>query len=365
LDLHGQVHNMFLALRELLKEKARFVLIGFVIVLVSYLVFFLTALAYGLATSYTQGIDKWGASGIIMEESANDTLARSLLDEKDYKNLIGDDATVLGVATSTVEAEQAEDVAIFGIETDEFLLPNITEGRPIAKPTEIVVADELQDIGIELEQEISFKGSELRYTVVGFTDRATYQTSPIIYMDVAQWRDLASEIAGMSGMRDLTTVNGIVTKEGFDTTKLQGTSLVWQTIDDYSTGLPGYSAQVLTFSTMIGFLIAIASFVLAIFMYILTLQKKSIFGVLKAEGVPSSYIARSVVIQTILLLVSGMGIGMMLTLLSGAFLSSVIPFLVQPWFFVAIVGLFLLCAILGAIASVRAVTKIDPVEAIG
>lgn len=356
---------MFLALRELLKEKARFVLIGFVIVLVSYLVFFLTALAYGLATSYTQGIDKWGASGIVIEDAANNTLARSLLYEKDYKNLIGDDATILGVTTSTVEADETEDVAVFGIKTDEFLMPNVTEGRSIAAPTEVIVADDLQKIGVSLGQEIAFKGSDLRYKVVGFTDRATYQTSPIIYMDVAQWRELASDIAGMSGMRDLTTVNGVVTKAGFDTSKLKETNLVWQSIDDYSSGLPGYSAQVLTFSTMIGFLIAIASFVLAIFMYILTLQKKSIFGVLKAEGVPSSYIARSVVIQTILLLFGGMSVGLALTLLSGAFLSSVMPFLVQPWFFAAIIGLFLVCAILGAIASVRAVTKIDPVEAIG
>ena len=44
---------MFLAINELVKEKARFILIVAVIALVSYLTFFLTALAYGLATSYT------------------------------------------------------------------------------------------------------------------------------------------------------------------------------------------------------------------------------------------------------------------------------------------------------------------------
>ncbi|HMR72418.1 MAG TPA: ABC transporter permease, partial [Candidatus Saccharibacteria bacterium] len=48
---------MFLALNEIIKEKARFVLILAVIILVSYLVFFLIALAYGLATSYTKAID--------------------------------------------------------------------------------------------------------------------------------------------------------------------------------------------------------------------------------------------------------------------------------------------------------------------
>lgn len=356
---------MFLATNELLKEKSRFILITCVIVLVSYLVFFLTALAYGLATSYTQGIDKWEASGIVMEEAANGTLARSLLFESDYKNLVGDSATTLGVATSTIEADEAEDVTVFGVNADSFLIPNITEGRTIKAEAEIVVADELQDIGIELGKEITFKGSQLSFEVVGFTDQATYQTSPIIYMPTAQWRSLASDVAGMSGMRDTTTVNAVVTKAGFDRTSLEDTNLSWQSISDYSKSLPGYNAQVLTFSTMIGFLILIASFVLAIFMYILTLQKKSIFGVLKAEGVPSRYIARSVIIQTIILSAGGLIIGLVLTLISGLLLGSTIPFAVQPWFFVAIIGLFLLCAVLGAIASVRAVTKIDPVEAIG
>lgn len=356
---------MFLAINELVKEKSRFVLIAFVIVLVSYLVFFLTALAYGLATSYTQGIDKWGANGIILEEAANNTLARSLLFESDYESLASDNGAILGVTNSTVVADETEDVAVFGINTDSFLMPNITEGRLIEDDSEVIMADDLQDIGVELEQEITFKGSELSFTVVGFTDRATYQTAPIAYMDVAQWRDLSSEIAGMSEMRDATTVNAVVTRQGFDESRLEGTELSWQSIGDYSGSLPGYSAQVLTFSTMIGFLIAIASFVLAIFMYILTLQKKSIFGVLKAEGIPSKYIARSVIIQTALLSASGMAIGLLLTLLSGVFLGSIIPFMVQPLFFGVIISLFLLCAVIGAIASVRAVTKIDPVEAIG
>lgn len=116
---------------------------------------------------------------------------------------------------------------------------------------------------------------------------------------------------------------------------------------------------------MIGFLIAIASFVLAIFMYILTLQKKSIFGVLKAEGVPNGYIARSVLIQAVLLTVAGFAVGVLLTMASAYALQGKVPFLVNPWFFGGIFGLFLLCTLLGSLASVRAVTKIDPVKAIG
>ncbi len=142
-------------------------------------------------------------------------------------------------------------------------------------------------------------------------------------------------------------------------------SLSFQTIDDYIFTLPGYGAQVATFGTMIGFLIFISSFILAIFIYILTTQKKNIFGILKAEGIPNRYISRSVQSQVILLATTGMLIGLGLTVLSGLGFGDKLPFMIQPVFFLIISSLFLICAAIGGIASVRVVTKIDPVGAIG
>ena len=356
---------MFLAINELIKEKSRFILITAVIALVSYLTFFLTALAYGLATSYTQGIDKWGATGIALQKDANDNIARSLLTRADYGTLLGDTAAPLGVGSAAVEVDTKDDVAIFGINTNSFLHPNITEGQGIKAANEAVVSDQLKRIGVKLGQELSFKGGETSYKVVGFTDNATFQTAPIVYMQLESWRTTASELAGMRGMRDDTTVSAIVTASPVDTNTFNTKTMQWQTIQDYSFKLPGYNAQVLTFGTMIGFLIVIASFVLAIFMYILTLQKKSMFGVLKAEGVPNKYIARSVKAQIVILSAVGMAIGFILTMVTGMALAGKVPFLVQPYFFIGIVALFLLCAAIGGIASVWAVTKIDPVEAIG
>lgn len=355
---------MFLAIHELLKEKVRFLLITTVIVLVSYLTFFLTGLAHGLATSYTQGMGKWNASGIILQKDANNNIARSLLIESDYDSIVGEDTALLGVGSATIEQDRADDVALFGIAMDRFLSPNITEGRAVTQANEVVVSDELQASGVALGQSIRFKGSSSDYKVVGFTDQATFQTAPIVYMQLDTWRTVASEIAGMTSMRHDTTVSAVVTKNA-NTPAYNTDRMSWQSIRDFSFQLPGYNAQVLTFGLMIGFLIVIASFVLAIFMYVLTLQKKSVFGVLKAEGIPNSYIARSVMLQVVILSAIGLTTGLLLTLASGLLLGTKVPFLVNPLFFGVIVLLFLLCAGIGGVASVRTVTKIDPVEAIG
>ena len=354
---------MFLAINELLREKLRFLLITFVILLVSYLAFFLTGLAYGLATSYTQGIDKWNAAGIILQKDANNNIARSLLTGADYDKILSENTALLGVGSSTIEQEETEDVSLFGIDMSSFLAPDISEGSAVASANEIVVSDRLKEIGLRKGQEVRFKGSDETFRVAGFTNNATFQTAPIVYMQSDAWRALVAEIAGMSGMRDNTTVSAVVTKDARDAL-YNSDKLSWQTINDFSFKLPGYQAQVLTFSLMIGFLIAIASLVMGIFMYVLTLQKKSIFGVLKAEGIPSSYIARSVMVQVVLLSVFGLLVGGVLAVMTGVLLGTKVPFAINPVFYGGIAGLFLLCAAIGGIASVRSVTKIDPVEAI-
>lgn len=355
---------MFLAINELLTEKLRFLLITSLVILVSYLTFFLTGLSNGLATSYTQGINKWNAKGIILQNNANNNIARSLLTEADYKPIISDNTALLGVGSATVEQDKTDDVSLFGIDTDSFLNPNIIEGRSIESPSEVVVSDELKSIGVQLGQQLRFKGSPFEYTVVGFSDKATFQVAPIIYMQQDTWRTLAASLAGMNSMRDKTTVSAVVTKDG-NSGAYNTDNMSWLSMKDFTFKLPGYQAQVLTFGLMISFLIIIAALVLAVFMYVITLQKKSIFGVLKAEGIPSSYIARSVMWQILILSTAGLSIGLLLTLISGLLLKSKVPFGVDLKLFAGIFVSFLVFSAIGGIASVRSVSKIDPVEAIG
>jgi putative ABC transport system permease protein len=358
---------MFLGISEIRHDKARFVLIVAVIALVSYLTYFLTALAYGLATSYTQGVDKWQADGIVLQSDANNVIARSLISEDDFQALSGVESGFnkarLGVSSATVARDDKEDVTLFGVDFDSFIAPNIIDGRTVRADDEVVVSDALKSIGVALGDTLTFTGGGDAYRVVGFTDQATFQTASIVYLTLSAWRSVAADISGMTGMRDDSTISAIVLR--YEGLRGLGDGLSVQSIDDFIFTLPGYSAQVATFGTMIGFLIFIASFMLAIFIYILTIQKKSLFGILKAEGIPTRYISRSVKTQIVILVSLGMLVGVILTLITGWALVGKVPFLVQPLFFVAITVLFLFCAAVGGIASVRVVTKIDPVEAIG
>jgi putative ABC transport system permease protein len=78
---------MFLALKELRYSKIKFALIITVIFLISYLVYFLTSLASGLASSYTNAIEKWNSDQIILTVDANDNMMMSYMDQEDFDSV--------------------------------------------------------------------------------------------------------------------------------------------------------------------------------------------------------------------------------------------------------------------------------------
>ena len=84
--------------------------------------------------------------------------------------------------------------------------------------------------------------------------------------------------------------------------------------------LPGYTEQNLTLTYMIYFLFVISAAIVAIFLYVLTVQKISMFGLMKAQGISSAYLARSVIAQTFILALIGVVLAFGLTLLAGSFL---------------------------------------------
>ncbi len=129
--------------------------------------------------------------------------------------------------------------------------------------------------------------------------------------------------------------------------------------------LPGYTEQNLTLTLMIYFLFIISAVVLAIFLYVLTIQKISIFGVMKAQGISSGYLAGSVVAQTFLLSLAGVMIGLVLAVITGLFLPAAVP-VAFNYIEMLIYGIILIVvSVIGALISVQTIVRIDPLKAIG
>lgn len=354
---------MFLAINEIRHSKLRYALVTGVMFLIAYLVFFLTGLAYGLAQDNRMAVDKWEADQILLTEEANDNLNMSMLPRSLYDEVDAPEKAVLaqtaGVVTKEDNGEKV-DVTFFGIDPDQFLAPNITDGEMFASDDEAVADNSIEkEYGISIGDTIKLAGSDKKLKIVGFTDNARFSVAPVLYTSIGAYQEIRFEKEDDS---ENARINAIVTRGKI---KEVPDDLAATDISKFINELPGYNAQVLTFGFMIGFLIVIAAIVIGIFIYVLTMQKSEIFGVMKAQGISSRYIAFSVIAQTFLLATSGVLIGGLATIGTALVLPAAVPFQINLLFFASISVMMILIAMLGAFFSVRTIVKIDPLKAIG
>ena len=378
---------MFLALREIRHQPTRFALITSAIALLAYLTFFLVSLATGLAHSYRAAIDQWGTGSLVLSDSADGSLQASRLDgtmTEDLLTVLDDaghpDAEALLSLPAVLEgsapadagrAEGDEDGLVktdayaWGMTSDGTLVPEVVEGRMIEDADSELLADaDLADEGWAVGDSLRISGFDHEWTIVGLVDDYSYQAAPVVLAD----RGALAEHAVADGM---TAASTIVVPGSMDPTAdealvdaLAERGADAASTEDFISGLPGYSVQILTFTLMIASLIIIASFVLGIFIYVLTLQKRPVLGILKARGVPTSYLIRAGAAQTGVLVSAGVAIGLALTTASGLALPAAVPFRANYSLSALVTAAFIAVSLIGGLISVRIVARIDPVEAI-
>lgn len=353
---------MFLAINEIKHSKLRYTLVMGVMFLIAYLVFFLTGLAYGLAQDNRTAVDKWDADSILLTEEANNNLNMSMIPLKTFDDVKADEKAYLAQTAGVIKGDNGEkiDVSFFGIDKDQFIAPKLSSGKMFSTDDEAVADISLKDeYDLKLGETVKMAGNDKTLTIVGFTDNAKFNVAPVLYTTIGAYQEIRFETQGTN---ENTRINAIITRGKVDSVPddLDKTS-----ISSFINDLPGYSAQVLTFGFMIGFLIVIAAIVIGIFIYVLTMQKAEIFGVMKAQGISSRYISNSVIAQTFLLATVGVVVGLAATLGTALVLPNAVPFQVNMLFFGGISLLMILVALIGAFFSVRTIVKIDPLKAIG
>ncbi|HFD6748213.1 TPA: ABC transporter permease [Enterococcus faecium] len=356
---------MFLALNEIMHSKLRYALVAGVMFLIAYLVFFLTGLAYGLAQDNRTAVDKWEADSIVLSKDANSNLGMSMITKKIAEEVEGGKVAYLaqtpGVVTSKDSTEEGKiNVSFFGIDKNQFIMPNLVEGKAFDNDDEAVGDISLkEEYGLAIGDTVKLSGSDKTFKLTGFTDHAKFNVSPVLYTTINAYQEIRFEKEDTS---ENARINAIVVRGKISNLP---EDLEQIKISKFINELPGYNAQVLTFGFMIGFLIVIAAIVIWIFIYVLTMQKINIFGVMKAQGITGGFIARSVVAQTFILSFVGILLGLLGTVGTSLVLPDAVPFQSNWLFFGVISLLMLVVAVLGALFSVRTIVKIDPLKAIG
>ncbi|GAX06622.1 antimicrobial peptide ABC transporter permease protein [Secundilactobacillus pentosiphilus] len=350
---------MFLALKEIKKEKFRSGLIIAMIVLISYLIFILTSLALGMARENTDAINSWGVAKITLSSNANVDMRQSFLTQKQAGTLSKNEA-YLGETPVVAEAKghQQQSAFFVGLKSTQFIAKKIKleSGHRVRHSHEVVVDDALKLKGYQLGDSFKLNDDKTKFTIVGFTKRAKLNVTPVIYGQLGTWRALR-------GIKMGPVTSVVASKTNQYQSHQDGTKTY--TRQQIINKLPGYQAQILTFVLMIGFLMVISMIIIAVFLYILTLQKLPNYAVLRAQGIPSKVLVGATISQSFLLVASGLIIGTVLTAVTGLVIPAQVPMAFNiP--LLAVVGLVILVmALIGSLIPVKTVLNVDPVSVMG
>ncbi|MCJ2148574.1 ABC transporter permease [Bacillus paralicheniformis] len=363
---------MFLALREIKYAKLRYFLIGFIMVLIAWLVLFVSGLAKGLSSDNASSIQKMDADYLVIQKEADNRLVRSILSEdklKDIRNNTNNkSAAPLGIQMTTFTqngSSKKVDATFFAVDMKGFLAPDVVEGRMINNKTknEVIADRSLKEDGLKLGDYIKEPFSGKTFKIVGFTKGESFSHAPVIHINFTEWGDIHQRSANQQ-----LFFNAIALKTSQDTAEQIGENVTGVDIIDKSQalkGIPGYAEEQGSLIMMIAFLFIIAAFVLAVFFYVMTIQKINQFGILKAIGATTGYLALHIVLQVLLLTLISLLISIALTYGVAAILPTNMPFDLTPQLVLSCSGLFLVVSLIGSLLSLYKVSKIDAIEAIG
>lgn len=358
---------MFLALREFKHAKLRFLLISLIMILISFLVLFVSGLAKGLSFDNASSIEGMNSNYIVLQKDAGRQINHSLLTEKQINEIqkYEKDKSLasLGVQMTTFLKDGTSkkiDATLFGIDVNGMIAPKVIEGEMINSTTtnEVVGDVSLKDKGIKLGDHISDQISGKDFKIIGFTENQSYSHAPVIHMNKKEWALVNSK----------NSYNAIAMKSNESTAKkindkVSGVEVISK--NQALKGIPGYKEEQGSLLLMIVFLFFIGAFVLAVFFYIITIQKINQFGVLKAIGSRTSYLAKNIIFQVLALTLMSLFISISLTFGLSKFLPAGLPFVFDAKLILGCSLLFLFVAIVGSLISLYKIVKIDAIEAIG
>lgn len=349
---------MFLAWNEIRRKKLKFGLIIGVLTMISYLLFLLSGLANGLINMNKEGIDKWQAYAIVLNKDANQTVQQSVFNKKDIENKYKKQATLKQTGEIVSNGHQKDNVLVFGVEKSSFLVPSLIEGHKATKDNEVLADETLKNKGFKIGDTLSLSQSDEKLHIVGFTESAKYNASPVIFTNDATIAKINPRLTG-------DKINAVVVRDTNWKDKKLNQELEAVSINDFIENLPGYKPQNLTLNFMISFLFVISATVIGIFLYVMTLQKTSLFGILKAQGFTNGYLANVVISQTLILALFGTAFGLLLTGVTGAFLPDAVPVKFDVLTLLVFAIVLMIVSVLGSLFSILTIRKIDPLKAIG
>lgn len=375
----------YLALKEVIRNRGRFLLVAMVIALITVLVLFIAALGEGLSDANRQYVANLDAQLIVFLEKSDYSITASRLETNTIKAVrrvdgVADAGPIYTSNSEIVSLPEPQKISMLGVEADRPGMPPLLEGRyfrggeareavmdmSVAERTNLQIGDE-----IEIRSTQGTEDEFYKLKIVGLVDKQAYFFQPTIFVPAATWELMRPQPE--ADLSSDTPYPNIIAVKLTDPTKVEEMSrlLVERVpnievadIETTINNIPGYTAQQGTVQTQSVFTLLIGILVIGGFFQIQILQKVPQIGVLKAIGSSNFVVGVSAVIQIIFVTAMGVGIGATLNYLFSLGLPPSIPLAFNGTRSLIAIALLLFIGPLGGMVSIIYAVRIEPLKAL-
>jgi hemin transport system permease protein len=374
---------MFIAIRDLLFAKGRFVLMGTVVALVSFLVIILSGMSSGLVKANISGLMALPATHVAFEWTDHPSYRNTMVERYMWEAWQQADGVKLAepmghtVFNARTEDDKPVEIALWGLIPDSQVEPIVTRGEQLGgRENGVIVSRDLLDDGIKIGDTITLDRVLTELVVVGIIDESrNIGHLPIIYAPLRKWQESTYGPPGGPPpgeelpdiVFDFVSIIILEVDEGIDVAALddefETVSMAGEKFYEASTG---YKSEVQSVGMIQTLLVIISAVVIGAFFSIWTIQRTKEVGLVKALGASNWYLIRDALGQATLLIGMGTLVGTGFSLwFRNLVAGSELPFMLETDTLVAAMILLMVAGLVGAAMSVNRITRIDPIIALG
>lgn len=379
---------IYLAFKEILRNRGRFLLVSMVIALITVLVLFIAGLGEGLGNGNREYLSKLDADLLVFQSRSEFLIPSSRLPHARLNAIrrIDGVADAGPIATSSATllfpaSEKSIRLALIGVEPGHAGQPLPIEGRGFSTDlANEVIIDRSAQIrsGYRVGDRLTIRVTQgtrdefYQLLIVGISDSQQYSLQPTLFVPFNTWDRIRpkseAELQRISPVYNVIAVRvepGVSPDTVSQAIEREVDSVEVATIAYAITQVPGYTAQQSTIQTQGVFTLLIGVLVIGGFFQIQILQKVAQIGVLKAIGAPNPMVAAASVIQIIIITALGVGLGGLGTFLLALGFPPTVPIVFNGQATIFAVAALLLIGPIGGLVSVRYAVKIEPLKALG
>lgn len=364
---------MFIALRDLWHSKLRFGLLAGSIGLLVFLLLFLNTLSSTLIGFFIGAVENNTADVLVYQDTSRQNLQASRLDPE----VVGEVAAVPGVAAAapigelTFTAEiggDRTDLSLWGVDLEGPGRPSpIVAGR-LPGPGEVVIDESGVSEGLVIGETITLLPNGANLEIVGYVADARFAVAATAYLAFEEWAEIFRTEYPGSPIVPISLV-GVETDAGEDpvavaarvTDAIAGVEAFDR--ETAAAGMPAVDSMSRSFTLMVAITFGIVVLVVGFFFLILTIQKLHSFTALRAVGAGTAYLAGSLIIEIVVIVLLGSLLATAVLWLATLGSDPGFPISIDVGLVVSVTAAVLLSSIGAGVLSIRRIARADPADA--